>query len=182
MKNNISIALFSILISSCSIYSFRGASIPNEAKTVSVDYFTIKATNSPSSLNQIITEGLKDLFLAQTSLELREKEGDLSFSGEITKYQITPMAIQANETAEKNRLTITIKVKYNNNFNAQQNFDSNFSRYRDFNSSENLADVETILIEEALKRTHGRRQEAAKLLGLGRNTLARKIKQLNICL
>jgi two-component system nitrogen regulation response regulator GlnG len=39
---------------------------------------------------------------------------------------------------------------------------------------------ETILIEEALKKTNGRRQEAAKLLGWGRNTLARKIKQLNI--
>jgi two-component system nitrogen regulation response regulator GlnG len=41
---------------------------------------------------------------------------------------------------------------------------------------------ETILIEEALKKTHGRRQEAAKLLGWGRNTLTRKIKQLNISL
>jgi len=39
---------------------------------------------------------------------------------------------------------------------------------------------ETILIEEALKKTNGRRQDAAKLLGWGRNTLTRKIKQLNI--
>ncbi len=36
---------------------------------------------------------------------------------------------------------------------------------------------ESILIEEALKKTGGRRQEAAKLLGWGRNTLSRKIKQ-----
>ena len=41
---------------------------------------------------------------------------------------------------------------------------------------------ETILIEEALKKTGGRRQDAAKLLGWGRNTLTRKIKQLNISL
>ena len=39
---------------------------------------------------------------------------------------------------------------------------------------------ETILIEEALKKTGGRRQDAAKLLGWGRNTLTRKIKQLNL--
>ncbi len=37
---------------------------------------------------------------------------------------------------------------------------------------------ETILIEEALKKTGGRRQDAARLLGWGRNTLTRKIKQL----
>jgi len=41
---------------------------------------------------------------------------------------------------------------------------------------------ESILIEEALKKTRGRRQEAAKLLGWGRNTLTRKIKQLHISL
>ena len=39
---------------------------------------------------------------------------------------------------------------------------------------------ETILIEEALKKTNGRRQDAAKLLGWGRNTLTRKIKELNV--
>lgn len=39
---------------------------------------------------------------------------------------------------------------------------------------------ESILIEEALKKTGGRRQDAARLLGWGRNTLTRKIKQLDI--
>ena len=39
---------------------------------------------------------------------------------------------------------------------------------------------EAILIEEALKKSGGRRQDAAKLLGWGRNTLTRKIKQLNL--
>ena len=150
MKRIISIILTSIFIASCGFYSFTGASIPTNAKTVSVAYFTTK-TNSPSSLNQTITEGLKDLFLSQTNLDLTELEGDLSFSGQITKYEITPMAIQADETAGKNRLTIGIKVKYNNSFDEKQNFESTFSRYRDFNSSENLIDVETLLIEEITK-------------------------------
>ena len=139
------------MISSCGIYSFTGASIPANAKTVSVAYFTTTATNLPSSLNQTITEGLKDLFLSQTSLNLTELEGDLSFSGQITKYQLNPMAIQANETAGQNRLTIAIKVKYSNSLDKKQNFESTFSRYRDFNSSENLADVEAVLIEEITK-------------------------------
>lgn len=39
---------------------------------------------------------------------------------------------------------------------------------------------ERILIETALKYTGGRRQDAAKLLGWGRNTLTRKIKELNM--
>jgi len=39
---------------------------------------------------------------------------------------------------------------------------------------------EQILINAALAKTHGKRQEAAKLLGWGRNTLTRKIKELGI--
>ena len=39
---------------------------------------------------------------------------------------------------------------------------------------------ERIMIETALRHTGGRRQEAARLLGWGRNTLTRKIKELNL--
>ena len=39
---------------------------------------------------------------------------------------------------------------------------------------------EKILIEEALNFTKGRRIEAAEMLGLGRNTLTRKVKELHI--
>ena len=39
---------------------------------------------------------------------------------------------------------------------------------------------ERILIEAALKQTGGRKQDAAKLLGWGRNTLTRKLKELHL--
>jgi two-component system nitrogen regulation response regulator GlnG len=39
---------------------------------------------------------------------------------------------------------------------------------------------ETIMIETALEQTGGRKQDAAKLLGWGRNTLTRKIKELGL--
>ena len=39
---------------------------------------------------------------------------------------------------------------------------------------------ERILIEKALEHTHGRRIEAANQLGMGRNTLTRKIQELGI--
>jgi len=43
-----------------------------------------------------------------------------------------------------------------------------------------LPEFERVMIEAALERTGGRRQEAAKLLGWGRNTLTRKIKELGM--
>ncbi|GMR07907.1 MAG: two-component system response regulator NtrC [Gammaproteobacteria bacterium] len=41
-------------------------------------------------------------------------------------------------------------------------------------------DFERIMISAALKQTGGRRQDAARLLGWGRNTLTRKIKELHM--
>ena len=43
-----------------------------------------------------------------------------------------------------------------------------------------VPEVERILLEAALERTAGRRQEAASLLGWGRNTLTRKLKALGL--
>ncbi|MCD9549929.1 nitrogen regulation protein NR(I) [Photobacterium carnosum] len=46
--------------------------------------------------------------------------------------------------------------------------------------AEALPQFEKILLETALQHTHGHKQEAAKLLGWGRNTLTRKLKELHI--
>ena len=140
--------LLSISLTSCGIYSFTGASIPTEARTISVDYFSNKAATVQPSLSQVFTERLKDMFLEQTNLSLSENESDLSFSGYISKYQIKPMAIKANETAGQNRLTIAIKVTYNNSLDSENNFEHTFSRYRDYDSVQNISDIENTLIEE----------------------------------
>ncbi|MEW6036724.1 MAG: nitrogen regulation protein NR(I) [Pseudomonadota bacterium] len=47
-------------------------------------------------------------------------------------------------------------------------------------AKEAIDSAEGILISTALQFTRGRRQEAAKLLGYGRNTLTRKISELNL--
>ena len=139
----------SVLLTACGIYSFTGASIPAEAKTVSVQYFNNKAATVQATLSQVLTEQLKDMLIEQTNLTLSENEGDLAFSGYISKYQIKPMAIKADETAGQNRLTITVKVTYNNSFDAKSSFEQTFSRYRDYESSQMLSgELEVDLIEE----------------------------------
>ena len=136
-----------ILLTSCGIYSFTGASIPLGAKTVSVQYFPNKAATIQPNLSQVFTEKLKDIFVEQTNLTLTEGEGDLSFSGHISKYQIKPIAIQSNETAGQNRLTIAVNVTFKSVIETKANFEQVFSRYRDYNSSENISEIEEILID-----------------------------------
>ena len=140
--------MISILISSCGIYSFNGASISKNTKTITIKYFTNNASTIQPTLSQVITEKLKDYFTQQTNLSINDNDGDLKFSGEITKYEIKPMAIQSNEVAGKNRLTIAVKVDFTNVYENEYNFSHTFSRYRDYESSQNFSEIEEILIEE----------------------------------
>jgi hypothetical protein len=125
-----------------------GASISPDTKTFTVKYFEKTSALGPSSLSQAFTEKLKDKFLSQTNLKLAVKDADLIFEGAITNYAVSPLAIQANETAAKNRLTITISVKFTNLKNEKQNFEAAFSRFADYSSSQSLSAVENILIPD----------------------------------
>ena len=134
---------------SCKVgYSFSGASISPEVKTFTVKFFTKTAALGPASLSQNFTEKLKDKFISQTSLALADKNGDLTFEGSITNYTIAPIAIQANEVAAQNRLSITVNVKFTNLKDEKQNFETSFTRYVDYDATKNLSSLETGLIEE----------------------------------
>ena len=109
-SNYILYILIYIFCISCGIYSFNGASIDKKAETISISYFINSASTKQPTLSQVLTEKLKDYFTQQTNLIITEDDGHLNFKGEIIKYEIKPMAIQSNETAGQNRLTISVKL------------------------------------------------------------------------
>jgi hypothetical protein len=135
-----------LFIASCN-YSFTGASISPEVKTISISYFKNQASLINPTLSQNFTEALKDKFSSQTTLVLKDKDGDLQLEGAITDYNTQPIAIQTNERAALNRLTISISVKYSNKFDEKHNFETTFSRYEDYDSKKNLREVEDALVK-----------------------------------
>ena len=148
MKNIISIFFCTNLFIGCGIYSFNGASISKETKSITVEYFKNSALTKQPTLSQVLTEKLKDYFTQQTNLIISNQNGDLFFKGDIIKYDVQPIAIQSNETAGQNRLTISVKVDFSNKQNEELNFNQTFSSYKDYESSQNLSDIEDILITE----------------------------------
>jgi len=143
------ILFISVGIYSCKVnYSFTGASIAEDVKTVSVKTFQSYAPLANANLTQSFTEALKDVFISQTNLDLVTRNGDLQFEGAITGYEITSVAIQGNETAALNRLTVTVKVKFTNTKDSKQDFESSFSRFADYESSLNIASIEDELIKD----------------------------------
>lgn len=159
MKNSkIVIILFLTLVVSGSIpsckvsYSLSGTTIAPEITTYSVQYFQNRAPVVQAQLSQIFSDALRDEIQGQTRLELVTGFGDVDFSGEITNYETRPTAITGDEVAALNRLTISIRVKYTNSFDPDDSFDTSFSRYEDYPSSQALADVEAELIESVVEQ------------------------------
>lgn len=140
-----------LITQGCGIYSFTGASIPPEAETVTIRYFPNKAALVNPNLSQTMTDALKDRFQSQTTLKLQDVGGDLYFEGEITAYGTKPVAIQGNDQAAMNRLTITVKVKFVNRFDEKAGFETSFSRYEDYDSNQSLSAVEDQLVEQIVE-------------------------------
>lgn len=153
MRNNIYklIALFLLVIApvfqSCTMsYKFSGASIPIEAKTVSVQLFQNLASIVNPNLSSYLTEEVKNRFVSQTRLAIVKEFGDFAFSGQITQYNVAPIAIQESEIAAQNRLTISVKVKFVNAIDPKQSYDRTFTQYENFNSNLNFTNVESSLV------------------------------------
>ena len=141
-----------MFFASCQIkYSFSGASIPPDAKTVSVAYFPNNALLVAPILSSTLTDALQDRFSRQTRLTLVPEGGDLAFEGEITGYSSTPASISGDEVAVMNRLTITVKVRFTNSLDPNLNFNRSFSAFQEYNSSRLLQEVEPQLIPEIVE-------------------------------
>ncbi len=144
------IAIIVLPMNSCKVsYSFTGASVSPDVKTISIPYFPNTAPLVVPTLSKNFTDALRDYFTSQTNLLLVDRNGDLAIDGTITGYEVQPTAIQGNETAAMNRMTITVSVKFTNKKNPKQDFEPlSFSRYLDYPSSQSLSSVQDGLIKD----------------------------------
>lgn len=149
MKLKLLLILFAVvLIQGCGVYSFTGASISPEVESVQVQYFPNEADLVHPTLSQQFTNALKEKFASQTNLDVLDDSGDLVLEGAIRKYTTNPVAIQGDQTAALNRLSITVFVKFTNKVEPEQNFETSFTQYREYSSSQALSAVEDGLIDE----------------------------------
>ena len=127
------IVLTFVLVSqSCSTYTFSGASIPDEMKTISIQFFENNATLVVPYLASQFTESLKERVRNQSRLSIIRTEADANFEGRITDYTVRPVAIQGNERAGLNRITVIVNVKYTNALKPELSFEESFQAFQEF--------------------------------------------------
>ena len=118
---------------------------PKNAQTICIYYIENTASLIEPNLSNRLTEMLKTKCLNETQLTWKDENADINFSGKIIDYKVDPIAIQNNEIAAQNRLTITVEIIYTNQIDETQNFKKTFISYEDFNSDENFYEKEEVL-------------------------------------
>jgi len=101
-------ALFSN--SSCGIYRFTDASIPDSIKTVKVNLIENRASYVNPQLSPRLSDKLRQKILSQTKLsQTNNDNADWEISGTVTQYSFSTSAITGQQAAN-NRLTVGISI------------------------------------------------------------------------
>jgi hypothetical protein len=155
MKIKYAVAFLSAVlwVSSCGRVTFNmsGASVA-PAKSCQVNYIENRAEIVNPRLSYLMTEALKDKIQSNTSLNLVNSNADVLFEGDITGYNVQPQAVQASGMPAKDRLTITVKIKFANEAKPENSYDKSFSRFAEFSSGTSFTSVENQLVDEIMEQ------------------------------
>jgi hypothetical protein len=141
------VILICTALAGCGVYSFSGANI--EGKTIYIHVLENRARNVVPTLSPTLTDKVRNRILSQTGLSpVTGNDADYDLSGSITSYEVTVAGVQNTQQAVKNRLTITVSISFKNKLNEKNSFEQSFTRFSDFDASQNLQNVQSSLIED----------------------------------
>jgi hypothetical protein len=138
---------FPLLFIGCGVYSPYGAQTSG-AKTYSVSAFQLVTPLASASSALALTEELRDRIQRQSTLRLVNAEGELQFAADITVWDVKPVNVQGDETAASNRLTIGLRLSYENTIVPDLSFERTFTRFADYTSDQDLLQIEDELVDE----------------------------------
>ena len=141
-----------LLMQGCTVsYKLNGASIDyNTIKTITVEAFTNRAAYQWAPMAPMFNTTLSDKYNHQTKLRQVKRDGDLVLSGEIVSYDQTNKSISADGYSSMVQLRMTVKVKFTNNTQHNDDFDKTFSANREYDSSQQLSAVQEELVQQMI--------------------------------
>ena len=140
-----------LITSSCGFYTFSGASISPEIKNIKINYFINEAENLKANLDRDITQKLTDFIIEQTDLSVNNDNYEIEINGKIISYDITPISISSSDFANQNRLSISVNIDFKNYINEKENYNQKFTRYVDYNSDQNIEEIESELNDQIIE-------------------------------
>ncbi|RYM32926.1 hypothetical protein ERX46_12795 [Brumimicrobium glaciale] len=131
--------------------SFRDGSVPPEWKRFMVTTLENKAANAPISYSSELSELIKDGIQNRVGLTLVSEESDdpqITITGSVNSYDITPLSLQENAAEVKNRLTIRSSFQIFISAPEEDVMELSSSRFADFDASQDVGAIQQQLLEE----------------------------------
>lgn len=121
-----------------------------KADTFQVNRFENTSILFEPGLDLLFQNTLQDLILDQTNYKLETSNADLVYEGEITNYRISPTTSTSSNTAAQNRLTISVKIRFYNRNNEEDDLEQSFSFFYDYPGSSQLVGSQKITAHEEI--------------------------------
>lgn len=150
MKKMQLFSFFVVLLCLESCYSFTGNSLTPEMKTILIKNFPNNSALVNPELSQQFTIDLQNRFLQRTTLKGASSKPDLLIEGEITDYTIGRATISSGTSstdgfaqASQSKLSVTVKVHYQNAIDPKLSFDRTYTDEATFDSDMSSSQIES---------------------------------------
>lgn len=120
MRTYLFIISFIITSLGCGVYSFSGASIPKDVKTISIDYIQNRAPNAWTTTDRIFNQELRNKLVRESGLRIVDENGDYSLRGSIVSYAISPQTATQGQLSSAYRLDITVQIEFKDNISEKK--------------------------------------------------------------
>ena len=145
------VTVICVCAASCGIYTFRDVSIPDNVKTIKINFIE----NRASIVNPQLAPKLTDQFKQKVSSYIRKaslvttESADYIIGGYVSTYAVSTSGI-SNQQTSSNRLTVGVHLIFNNTLkNEIKEYD--VSLPFDFSSSLTLTQAENQLLDDIIK-------------------------------
>jgi hypothetical protein len=108
----LSVAVFASLVFLSACYSFRGGSVPDHLKTVSIASVTDNSGFGDASLREYCTETLLQRFRSDNTLQLVDNDGDARLTPTIVRIQDRIVNIKGDDLENQRQMVVAVEVEY----------------------------------------------------------------------
>ncbi|MGA9118841.1 MAG: LptE family protein [Bacteroidota bacterium] len=153
----VGVAFALLMMQGC--YSFTGASVPANLKTIAIPLVDDQSGFGEPGLREEFTTALTNLFISDNSLEVADRTtADAILEGVITSVSDapaviqTPTAAQQGEQVSKRRITVTAKFTMRDMKLRRKMWEKSFSNWGDYDTGGGGASQRQTGIQEAIRK------------------------------
>jgi hypothetical protein len=147
-----SVVLAFVLSATGCPYSFTGASVPSHLKTIAIPLADDQSGFGEAGLREKFTTELTNLFITDNSLQVADRsKADAILESTLLPITDAPLVIGGGEIVSKRRITMSVKVVFQDMKLRKKVYEKNFSNTGDYDSGGGLSQRD-IGLQDAIKK------------------------------